>query len=113
MKLDATTINIGFRFHFLNTVEPDFTEIAYGNKNFEVRKNDRDYQKGDYVELRSFDPITEECTGEAIIKRISYILKDPEYVKEGFVILGLVEPPDLFNFTEVAYQLRAGGCYDH
>lgn len=113
MKLDATTINIGFRFHFLKLVEPHYTNVAYGEKTFEVRKNDRDYRVGDYIEFRSYDPITQEYTGEAIIKRIRYLLDDPEYVKEGFVILGLGEPSDIFQFAEFAFQLRKGGGYDH
>ncbi len=99
MKLDATKINIDYRFHFLKTVEPYFTEVAFGNKNFEVRKNDRDYQMGDHVELQAYDPILKEKTGESIIKRIVYIMDDPNYVKEGYVILGLSDPAPTFAYT--------------
>ena len=33
--------------------------VAGGSKTFEVRKNDRGYQKGDRVTLRCFDPVEE------------------------------------------------------
>lgn len=99
MGLDATKISIDFRFHFLKTLEPYFNEIVMGRKTFEVRKADRDYRLGDYLELREYDLFLEIYTGETIIKRISYILDDPDYVKEGYVILGLGEPEDIFKGT--------------
>lgn len=113
MKLEATTINIGFRFHFLKTVEPYFTEVSYGFKNFEVRKNDRDYQAGDHVELQAFDPIHNKKTGETVIKRIVYVMDNPEYVKEGFVILGLGEPLGPFDGLMSAEGLKGVTFNDH
>lgn len=32
-----------------------FDDVKIGKKNFEIRKNDRDYQIGDILELRAFD----------------------------------------------------------
>ncbi len=64
-----------------------FKEIAEGIKSFEVRKNDRPYRKGDYVALNEWE---NECyTGRCTLHKIVYILSDPEYCKEGYIILGL------------------------
>jgi hypothetical protein len=64
-----------------------FKEIAEGIKSFEVRKNDRPYRKGDYVALNEWE---NECyTGRCTLHKIVYILSDPEYCKEGYIIFGL------------------------
>jgi hypothetical protein len=75
--------------HHLKTWTPFFRDVKSGIKNFEVRVNDRDYKVGDNLILDEFDPDKETKTGDWIAKRIGYILDDPRFVKEGFVILGL------------------------
>lgn len=44
------------RVHKLKTVEPYFTETQVGNKVHELRKDDRDFQIGDVLELVLFVP---------------------------------------------------------
>lgn len=39
--------------------------------------------------LREYNPTTKEFTGEAELRKVCYVLSDPVYVKEGYVILGL------------------------
>ena len=81
-------------------VKPEFFEAsATGAKNFEVRKNDRPYKVGDYVALNEYDgannhdnpdnPGNEGYTGRCLLRRITYILSDADYCKEGCVVLGL------------------------
>jgi hypothetical protein len=41
--------------HTLKTVQPYFDAVKLGEKTFEVRKNDRFYQRGDFVNLRCFN----------------------------------------------------------
>jgi hypothetical protein len=43
-----------------------FRPVADGDKTFEVRKNDRGFQKGDVVMLREWDPaeVTKNWTGQ-------------------------------------------------
>jgi len=77
--------------HKLKISEKYFNEVGLGIKNFEVRKDDRDYEVGDILELRLWK--NGEYGDFVLIRKISYILRDPEYVKEGFVILELVTPP--------------------
>ncbi len=61
-------------------------------KNFEIRKNDRDFAVGDIVALREWDSDT-GYTGRVSFRVIQYILKDAkEYgLADGYCILGLSE----------------------
>lgn len=67
-------------------IEPLYFEAAR-IKNFEVRVEDRPYEPNDYVALNEWND--EKYTGRCILKKIVYILSDPEYCKEGYIILGL------------------------
>lgn len=75
---------------------PEYFQAAWdGNKTFELRKNDRDYQVGDKLILREWCLDKNDYTGLSITKRVSYILKDAEGfkydelgLKDGYVIMG-------------------------
>ena len=73
--------------HALKTLPQYFEVSAAGIKNFEVRRNDRPYAPGDYVALNEWNK--EGYTGRFTLHKIIYILEDPQYCKEGYVILGL------------------------
>lgn len=73
--------------HALKTAPVHFEASAAGVKGFEVRKNDRPYNAGDYVALNEWS--NEGYTGRCTLHKIVYILSDPEYCKEGYVVLGL------------------------
>lgn len=69
-------------------IHPKFLkDIQLKKKCFEVRKNDRNYQIGDILHLREY--LDGEYTGISIARKVIYIFDDADYVKEGFVILGL------------------------
>lgn len=68
--------------HALKILPEFFKAMAAGTKSFEVRKNDRPYHTGDYVALN-----------------------DPEYCKEGYVILGL-EPCAIGEIRESRRMLQ-------
>jgi hypothetical protein len=78
------------KVHYLKTWTPFFKDAESGIKQFEVRKNDRDYEVGDTLILEDFDPITEKYTGAWVPEKITYKLDDIRFVKEGYVILGMV-----------------------
>lgn len=75
---------------------PEFFEALWdGRKRFEVRKNDRDYQLGDVLQIREWRPPSEgdpegHDTGRVVETRIGYILRggqfgiDPDYCVIGF-----------------------------
>lgn len=73
-----------------------FRQVKSGNKPFEVRKNDRDYKVGDTLILEEYDPCKKVYTGAWIPELITYKLDDQNFVKEGFVILGMKE----INFND-------------
>lgn len=73
--------------HALKTDSEYFGASAAGIKGFEIRKNDRPYSPGDYVALNEWN--SEGYTGRCTLHKIVYILCDPEYCKEGYVVLGL------------------------
>ena len=98
--------------HALKTDPKFFEATAAGIKDFEVRKNDRPYQQGDYIALNEWDG--EQYTGKFILQKIVYILCDPEYCKEGYVTLGL-KPCEMhcINDCDIAKGIRTGtSVYD-
>ena len=68
---------------------PEYYDSVISNvKNFELRKDDRDFQIGDFVILKEY--IDGEYTGRETGFKISYILRNcPEYgLMDGYCILG-------------------------
>lgn len=74
--------------HTLKTINPYFEDVANDIKKFEIRKNDRNYKIGDCLELREFIA-PDTYTGRAIRADITYIVDNPEYCKDGYVVLGI------------------------
>jgi ASC-1-like (ASCH) protein len=72
--------------HYLKTVQPFFDAVWEGEKKFEVRVNDRNFQVGDTVYLEEWDVEKKELTGRRVMTKINYILDDPQYVKDGYVV---------------------------
>jgi Domain of unknown function (DUF3850) len=77
--------------HELKTHPQYFQAVLDGKKTFEVRLNDRNYQVGDELLLKEYDPITKEYTGKVSkLYEITYILDDsflalkPKYVVFSF-----------------------------
>lgn len=73
--------------HTLKILPKYYRAIERGKKTFEVRFNDRNFQEGDMLELREW--FSGEYSGRYIRAEITYILDDPEYCKEGYVVLGI------------------------
>lgn len=77
------------RRHKLKLAKMFFEDVRLGRKSFELRKNDRDYQIGDILELREMD--NGEPTGRVIEKKITYILEEFAGLKEDYCILALAD----------------------
>lgn len=77
------------RRHKLKLAKMFFEDVRLGRKSFELRKNDRDYQIGDILELREMD--NGEPTGRVIEKKITYILEGFAGLKEDYCILALAD----------------------
>lgn len=64
--------------------------VANETKPFEFRKNDRDYQCGDYLLLKEYLPKDDRYTGDHAMCLITYVLKAPDFgVPDGYAVLGL------------------------
>ncbi|MBE5957723.1 MAG: DUF3850 domain-containing protein [Lachnospiraceae bacterium] len=76
--------------HELKIIDKYFIAVRNGTKNFELRKNDRNFNVGDILILWKVDE-NGNRTGEYLKRKIMYILQDcPEYgLKEGYCILSL------------------------
>ena len=77
------------KIHNLKIAPQYYAAVVSGDKTFEVRYNDRDYQVGDILNLNEY--LAGIFTGRGIVKKITYILDDADYCKEGFVVLALAD----------------------
>lgn len=79
------------RVHDLKTWPTYFQATLDGRKLFEARKNDRDYEVGDWLLLREWRPDPDSgYTGRSVQRRVTYILRGPAFgVEAGHVIMGL------------------------
>ena len=82
--------------HTLKTTPKYFKDAVSGRKPFEVRRNDRAFKEGDYLELKEYEPnpiigIIGKYTysGRYGIFKITYVLNDTRYCKKGYVVLGI------------------------
>lgn len=93
--------------HTLQTVEPYFSAVLSGEKTFEVRRNDRAFQKHDMLVL--IDTSACDCGSDACDKRrppirkyVTFVyagdpsLRDLGGIMPGHVVLGLGDPDDQF-----------------
>ena len=65
-----------------------YEQIVNQNKEFEVRKSDRNFKVGEFLGINEIDRKGKE-TRRCVVCKINYILDDREYCKEGYVILGI------------------------
>lgn len=73
--------------HYLKILPEYYRAIERGEKTFEVRFNDRNYQKHDILHLQEWSG---EYTGREIIAGVTYILDDTRYCKDGYVVMSIV-----------------------
>lgn len=75
--------------HELKIVQPYYSAVESRKKTFEVRRDDRAFTEGDTVTLREWTPEYGNYTGREITREITYVLRDPMYVKTDYVIFGI------------------------
>lgn len=79
--------------HELKIRENFADDIVFNEKNFEIRFNDRGYQKGDKIRFTAVDSLDCECIGHPINKmlfKITYVLSGWG-LKENYVALSIVQ----------------------
>lgn len=82
--------------HKLKCHSEYFHKVKGGLKNFEIRKDDRNYCEGDELLLEEFVPEKDRMgnegyyTGHICHRRVDYILRGGKFgLEEGYVILSL------------------------
>lgn len=86
--------------HKLKTLAAYWDAVASGAKNFEVRRDDRGYQRGDILVLRrmrednpatyDMDGFTRAAQHKEVRRRITFILTGGQFgIEPGYVVLGL------------------------
>ncbi|EOA2747431.1 DUF3850 domain-containing protein [Enterococcus faecalis] len=71
--------------HELKILPEYFEAVVSGNKRFEIRKNDRNYQKGDILRLNEYQD--GQYTGDVHVAEITYITDYAQ--QDGYVVLGI------------------------
>lgn len=73
------------KIHELKILPEYFEAVTSGRKQFEIRRNDRDYKVGDLLYLREWNG--ENFTGDSYKVEVTYIT---DYMqRNGYVVLGI------------------------
>lgn len=76
--------------HKLRIMSEYYEAILLGKKTFEVRKDDRPFSQGDTLLLQEcVTPYGCGYTGREMTVEVTYILRDSDYVKDGYCILAI------------------------
>lgn len=68
-----------------------FEAVVDGSKTFELRENDRDFQVGDILWLREYEPSSKKITGQSAMRRVTYMVEGPVFgLARGFVVMSIV-----------------------
>lgn len=80
------------KIHKLKTYTDIFQESLNGNKPFEIRVNDRDFQKGDVLVLMDYDRNGKKVSDRQISWKVSSLYHGGEFgIEKGHVAMGLRE----------------------
>lgn len=76
--------------HELKIWSEYYGQILICNKNFEVRKNDRDFKVGDILILKEWLPNLQEYTGDYTRRTVTYILHGGQFgIEEGYCVMSI------------------------
>lgn len=77
--------------HELKTWPEYFEEVFMDHKKFEIRKDDRNYQVGDHLILKEWEPKGHFFTGRELTRVITYVLRDTTDfgLKEGYCLMSI------------------------
>lgn len=75
--------------HDLKIQSQHFIDVVTGIKKAEIRKDDRDFNAGDYLQLNEIDK-KGEPTGEGVRVRITHILRGGDYgISKEYCVLSI------------------------
>ncbi len=76
--------------HYLKISPKHYLDIVNNGKTFEVRYNDRNFKTQDILHLQEWTA-SDGYSGREIMATVTYLLDDPSYCKEDYVIMS-IEP---------------------
>jgi len=80
--------------HKLKSFDPYFNAILRGDKRFEVRKNDRAFQKGDTVSFISVNKDGEQTGRKSSEYEIMFVLQGGQLgIEPGYCAFGINQKP--------------------
>lgn len=86
----STITTARYRTHELQLWPTCFAAVSAGTKPFDVRENDVDFQVGDALLIREYDPDNRTYSGQTLLRWVSYVLPGGTFgVEEGWCVLGL------------------------
>lgn len=77
------------KIHYLKIWPEYFEPLRIKQKSFDVRKNDRDFKKGDMVVFEEWDPATKAYTGQSCIRFIKYMIQGIFGLPKEICVLGI------------------------
>ena len=79
--------------HELKILPNYFNDIMFGNKRFEIRKNDRGFNDGDKLILKEWSTLRNGYTGNEITALVDYIhYGNGDFgLAEGYCVMGLTD----------------------
>ena len=78
---------MSIQHHYIKITPEYYRAIERGEKTFEVRYNDRNYQVHDILHLKEW--LNGNYTQREIVAEVTYLLDSPDYCKDGFVIMSI------------------------
>ena len=76
----------GRKIHQIRLASMYFDDVVSGKKSFELRKNDRGYKEGDFLEMMEFKD--GKNTGRTVRVLVTYLLDDYTGLEDGYCIMG-------------------------
>ena len=112
-NLPSETQENGQKVHHIKLGASFFGEVERGERTFELRKNDRDYKKGDILEMMEFKD--GKNTGRTVRVLVTYILTEFAGLEEGYCIMATCllnengEPLERADIKQICAEIRANG----
>jgi hypothetical protein len=76
--------------HELKTWPQFFSAVLAHTKTYEIRKNDRNFQVGDELFLREWDPQAQTYSGREITVSVTYMTKGGQWgIPEDICVMGI------------------------
>jgi hypothetical protein len=76
--------------HELKTWPQFFNAMLARTKTYEIRKNDRNFQVGDELFLREWDPQQQTYSGRDLTVDVTYMTKGGQWgIPEGICVMGI------------------------